>query len=84
MCSMHFELQPLNQSESFSCLHTHEVQTSLMGMRAQVEQAQANMKDMPGLDIIPFPLGKTFQMWAQDKAVIIPNKEAIQQAGACT
>lgn len=32
--------------------------------------------------IIPFPLGKAFQLWAQDQAVIIPNKEAILQAGA--
>uniref|UniRef100_A0A7S2HSG9 Uncharacterized protein n=1 Tax=Helicotheca tamesis TaxID=374047 RepID=A0A7S2HSG9_9STRA len=34
------------------------------------------------LDIIPFPLGKAFQLWATDKAVIIPSKDAIMQAGA--
>jgi len=34
------------------------------------------------LGLIPFPLGKAFRMWANDKAVIVPNKNAIQQAGA--
>ena len=34
------------------------------------------------LGIIPFPLGRAFQMWAQDDAVIVPNKETILQAGA--
>jgi hypothetical protein len=35
-----------------------------------------------GLDLIPFPLGKAFQMWATDQAVIVPNQRAIVQAGA--
>lgn len=39
-------------------------------------------KNVPGMDINPYPLGEIFQMWATDKAVIIPNKSAILQAGA--
>ena len=34
------------------------------------------------IGLIPFPLGKAFQMWAQDEAVIIPSARAIVQAGA--
>jgi hypothetical protein len=54
-----------------------------------VEDAQAELelaKNSTGIGeeigIIPFPLGKAFEMWAQDQAVIVPNKEAILQAGA--
>ena len=43
----------------------------------------ANDPDMKeGLDIIPFPLGQAFQLWSNDQAVIVPSKNAIQQAGA--
>ena len=48
---------------------------------AEVEKARQNA-DMPGLDLIPFPLGQAFEMWATDKAVIVPNKEVITKAGA--
>jgi len=34
------------------------------------------------LDLIPYPLGKAFQMWANDKAVVVPSKSAIMAAGA--
>mmetsp|Transcript_5281 Transcript_5281/g.11570 ORF Transcript_5281/g.11570 Transcript_5281/m.11570 type:complete len:264 (+) Transcript_5281:140-931(+) len=53
-----------------------------------VDDALAELKkaresaDIPGMDINPYPLGEIFQMWATDKAVIIPNKNAILQAGA--
>jgi hypothetical protein len=35
-----------------------------------------------GLDIIPIGLGGAFHMWSLDQAVIVPNKNAILQAGA--
>jgi len=38
--------------------------------------------NLEGIDIVPVPLGKAFKMWASDKSVIIPNKDAILQAGA--
>ena len=41
-----------------------------------------NNTTLEGIDIIPFPLGKAFQLWAQDQAVIIPAKDAVMQAGA--
>eukprot|EP00585_Thalassiosira_rotula_P007449 CAMPEP_0196142442 /NCGR_PEP_ID=MMETSP0910-20130528/11610_1 /TAXON_ID=49265 /ORGANISM="Thalassiosira rotula, Strain GSO102" /LENGTH=254 /DNA_ID=CAMNT_0041403749 /DNA_START=120 /DNA_END=884 /DNA_ORIENTATION=+ len=37
---------------------------------------------LPGMDINPYPLGGIFRMWAEDSAVIIPNKKSIIQAGA--
>eukprot|EP00977_Amphora_coffeiformis_P016908 scaffold5364_cov164-Amphora_coffeaeformis.AAC.6 len=45
-------------------------------------EASRKVKDMEGMDIVPFPLGKAFQLWAKDEAVIIPSKEAVLQAGA--
>lgn len=35
-----------------------------------------------GIDLIPFPLGKAFELWGQDQAVIVPGQNAILQAGA--
>jgi hypothetical protein len=37
---------------------------------------------LEGLDLVPYPMGQAFQLWATDKAVIVPNKQAILQAGA--
>jgi hypothetical protein len=48
---------------------------------AELEGARNNT-DMEGLDILPFPLGQAFQLWATDEAVLIPSKAAILQAGA--
>ena len=45
-------------------------------------EASRNNTQLEGIDLIPFPLGKAFQLWANDQAVIIPSKEAIMQAGA--
>ena len=44
-------------------------------------KAQQNT-DLDNIGIIPFPLGQAFQMWANDQAVIVPNKNAVLQAGA--
>lgn len=41
-----------------------------------------NNTTMEGLDIVPFPLGKAFQLWCKDEAVIVPSKQAVMQAGA--
>ena len=50
---------------------------------AQVELQKATEgTGLEGIGLIPFPLGKAFQMWAQDEAVIIPSARAIVQAGA--
>ena len=38
--------------------------------------------EMEGLDLIPFPLGNAFQLWAKNEAVIVPSKDSIMQAGA--
>lgn len=38
--------------------------------------------ELDGIDIIPFPLGTAYKLWAQDQAVIVPSKEAVLQAGA--
>jgi hypothetical protein len=48
---------------------------------AELEGARNNT-GMEGLDILPFPLGQAFQLWATDEAVLIPSKAAILQAGA--
>jgi len=48
--------------------------TELDGVRTNTE--------MEGLDIVPFPLGRAFELWCTDQAVIVPSKEAILQAGA--
>jgi hypothetical protein len=37
---------------------------------------------LEGLDLVPYPMGQAFQLWASDQAIIVPNKEAILQAGA--
>eukprot|EP00545_Synedropsis_sp_CCMP1620_P007688 CAMPEP_0119014606 /NCGR_PEP_ID=MMETSP1176-20130426/10041_1 /TAXON_ID=265551 /ORGANISM="Synedropsis recta cf, Strain CCMP1620" /LENGTH=219 /DNA_ID=CAMNT_0006967809 /DNA_START=109 /DNA_END=768 /DNA_ORIENTATION=+ len=50
--------------------------------KEELEKAKEGTGLGDDVGIIPFPLGKAFQMWAQDKAVIVPNKEAILQAGA--
>jgi len=47
----------------------------------ELEDSRKNT-EMEGMDIVPFPLGKAFQLWAKDQAVIIPSKEAVLQAGA--
>ena len=49
--------------------------------KTELEEAKDN-GGLEGLDLIPFPLGKAFQMWAKDEAVIVPGKDAILQAGA--
>ena len=41
-----------------------------------------NNPTLEGLDVVPFPLGKAFQLWCKDEAVIVPSKQAILQAGA--
>jgi hypothetical protein len=45
-------------------------------------QASRNNTELEGIDLIPFPLGKAFELWAKDQAVIVPSKEAVMQAGA--
>lgn len=47
----------------------------------ELEGAMTNT-ELEGLDIVPFPLGKAFELWCNDEAVIVPSKEALQQAGA--
>ena len=41
-----------------------------------------NNTSLEGLDILPFPLGKAFEMWCKDEAVIVPSLNAVMQAGA--
>ena len=48
---------------------------------AELIEARKNTP-LLGIDINPYPLGQIFQLWAADKAVIVPNKNAIVQAGA--
>lgn len=49
--------------------------------KAELEKAKEG-SGVDGLDIIPFPLRKAFELWARDDAVIVPSKMAIVQAGA--
>jgi hypothetical protein len=41
-----------------------------------------NNTNLEGLDILPFPLGKAFELWCKDEAVIVPSLNAVMQAGA--
>jgi hypothetical protein len=45
----------------------------------ELEKAQVNNKDYR---LIPFPLNEAFKMWCDDKAVIVPSKASILEAGA--
>lgn len=52
---------------------------------AELEKAQSNSSkatDGKDLKLIPFPLDQAFKLWCDDKAVIIPSKASILQAGA--
>eukprot|EP00536_Pseudo-nitzschia_multiseries_P002819 jgi/Psemu1/184461/e_gw1.39.148.1 len=52
---------------------------------AALERAQGDSADATeGVDLklIPFPLDQAFKLWCGDKAVIIPSKASILQAGA--
>ena len=52
---------------------------------AELEKAKANSAkatEGENLKLIPFPLEQAFQLWCDDKAVIIPSKASILQAGA--
>jgi hypothetical protein len=48
---------------------------------AELEGARNNT-GLEGLDILPFPLGQAFKLWATAEAILIPSKAAILQAGA--
>ena len=45
----------------------------------ELEKSQVANKDYK---LIPFPLNEAFKMWCDDKAVIVPSKASILQAGA--
>lgn len=47
---------------------------------AKAKKANPDLSD--GMDLIPFPLGVAFELWAKDQAVLIPSAAAIAQAGA--
>eukprot|EP00534_Pseudo-nitzschia_fraudulenta_P001472 CAMPEP_0201127596 /NCGR_PEP_ID=MMETSP0850-20130426/30853_1 /ASSEMBLY_ACC=CAM_ASM_000622 /TAXON_ID=183588 /ORGANISM="Pseudo-nitzschia fraudulenta, Strain WWA7" /LENGTH=266 /DNA_ID=CAMNT_0047396497 /DNA_START=99 /DNA_END=899 /DNA_ORIENTATION=+ len=52
---------------------------------AELEKTQANSAkatEAENLKLIPFPLEQAFKLWCDDKAVIIPSKASILQAGA--
>jgi len=52
---------------------------------AELEKAQTNSEkatEGENLKLIPFPLEQAFKLWCDDKAVIIPSKASILQAGA--
>jgi len=52
---------------------------------AELEKAQTNSenaKQGKDLKLIPFPLEQAFKLWCDDKAVIVPSKASILQAGA--
>lgn len=63
---------------------SHKVPFFFCDVDDAVEELQKakNSTGLPNLSLIPFPLGQALQMWVQDNAVIVPNKKAIQQAGA--
>ena len=47
----------------------------------ELEKAMENKPLQTGMDISPYPLGDIFELWANDAAVIVPNKKSIVQAG---
>mmetsp|Transcript_9389 Transcript_9389/g.10928 ORF Transcript_9389/g.10928 Transcript_9389/m.10928 type:complete len:238 (+) Transcript_9389:28-741(+) len=47
----------------------------------ELEKAKLETK-LPGLTLLPFPLGEVFQMGAKQMGVIIPSAEALEGAGA--
>ena len=50
----------------------------------ELKKAKENkpLLQSPGMDISPYPLGDIFELWANDAALIVPNKKSIMQAGA--
>ena len=48
----------------------------------ELEKAKEKSPTLKGMDVNPYPLGGIFRMWAEDTAIIVPNKKAIIQAGA--
>ena len=51
-------------------------------LKAQADSTISDMDGMDGIDIIPFPLGDAFMMMETGKGVIVPSKQAIEDAGA--
>ena len=50
---------------------------------AKVELKKAKKEtSIPGLDIVPYPLGEVFEMASENQAIIIPSVEALAAAGA--
>jgi hypothetical protein len=47
----------------------------------ELQKAKDNT-GLEGLDLVPYPMGQAFQLWASDQAVIVPSKESVLQAGA--
>jgi hypothetical protein len=45
-------------------------------------QSAKDSTELEGLDLVPFPMGQAFQLWASDQAIIVPSKQAILEAGA--
>lgn len=61
--------------------------TDLDAAKEELEKACADstisdMEGMDDIDIIPFPLGDAFVMMETGKGVIVPSKQAIEDAGA--
>jgi hypothetical protein len=50
--------------------------------RKELEDTKQKSGSMERIDLVPFPLGQAFELWAKDEAVIVPSKHAILQAGA--
>ena len=50
--------------------------------KAKSDPELSGMELMDRMDIIPFPLGAAFEMWARDEAAVVPSKASIQAAGA--
>lgn len=48
----------------------------------ELDKAKEHTPTLKGMDVNPYPLGGIFRMWAEDAAVIVPNKKAIVEAGA--
>eukprot|EP00571_Detonula_confervacea_P016617 CAMPEP_0172310584 /NCGR_PEP_ID=MMETSP1058-20130122/11881_1 /TAXON_ID=83371 /ORGANISM="Detonula confervacea, Strain CCMP 353" /LENGTH=253 /DNA_ID=CAMNT_0013023433 /DNA_START=106 /DNA_END=867 /DNA_ORIENTATION=+ len=55
--------------------------THISDALVELEKAKENTP-LPGMDINPYPLGGIFEMWANDSAIIVPNKKSMIQAGA--
>ena len=59
-----------------------DVTEALVELEKTQQMTKANKSADKELKLIPFPLDQAFKLWCDDRAVIVPSKASILQAGA--